>query len=379
MAKIGRNEPCPCGSGKKYKKCCLGKETHSRVLPGFAEQPQARLDSPAASVGISPYVVAKLFEDSKQFAQMKRLEPERARRFWTPRNVAALDTEEILARLRKLDVDASREAYLALAEGRASAWEVSGQWRAAINSPLTRYSDDFLGLAACELWKRYRSEYPSIEMLDDAMQEGYRLAMAGEEARACDCWLSVWETIRPRLGPEMRTAHSAAVVFDGTQSLYNWVQDFMIRLHNAGLAERRYVEAGVRLCEEVLAHFPDEDELFVINFRAQLGEFYFMAAEHEQGKRVFSELIRDHPDRAIGYAQLAGLLGYGPTPNSGPIDLQFAQELLERALARPVSDAADYDLDARLADLREHALKCHDCPISPDSQDTERATRTIRS
>jgi uncharacterized protein YecA (UPF0149 family) len=21
-AKIGRNDPCPCGSGKKYKKCC---------------------------------------------------------------------------------------------------------------------------------------------------------------------------------------------------------------------------------------------------------------------------------------------------------------------------------------------------------------------
>ena len=27
MPKIGRNDPCPCGSGKKYKKCCLGKET----------------------------------------------------------------------------------------------------------------------------------------------------------------------------------------------------------------------------------------------------------------------------------------------------------------------------------------------------------------
>ena len=23
--KIGRNDPCPCGSGLKYKKCCLGK------------------------------------------------------------------------------------------------------------------------------------------------------------------------------------------------------------------------------------------------------------------------------------------------------------------------------------------------------------------
>jgi len=25
---IGRNDPCPCGSGKKYKKCCFGKEGH---------------------------------------------------------------------------------------------------------------------------------------------------------------------------------------------------------------------------------------------------------------------------------------------------------------------------------------------------------------
>jgi hypothetical protein len=24
--KVGRNAPCPCGSGKKYKKCCLKKE-----------------------------------------------------------------------------------------------------------------------------------------------------------------------------------------------------------------------------------------------------------------------------------------------------------------------------------------------------------------
>ncbi|MBN2221715.1 MAG: SEC-C domain-containing protein [Vallitaleaceae bacterium] len=24
--KIGRNDPCPCGSGKKYKQCCLQKE-----------------------------------------------------------------------------------------------------------------------------------------------------------------------------------------------------------------------------------------------------------------------------------------------------------------------------------------------------------------
>lgn len=25
VVKVGRNEPCPCGSGDKFKKCCLWK------------------------------------------------------------------------------------------------------------------------------------------------------------------------------------------------------------------------------------------------------------------------------------------------------------------------------------------------------------------
>jgi len=28
--KIGRNDPCPCGSGKKYKKCC-GKNENEDI------------------------------------------------------------------------------------------------------------------------------------------------------------------------------------------------------------------------------------------------------------------------------------------------------------------------------------------------------------
>jgi uncharacterized protein YecA (UPF0149 family) len=24
--KVGRNDPCPCGSGKKFKKCCINKQ-----------------------------------------------------------------------------------------------------------------------------------------------------------------------------------------------------------------------------------------------------------------------------------------------------------------------------------------------------------------
>lgn len=30
VEKVGRNDPCPCGSGKKYKSCCLLKEQQKR-------------------------------------------------------------------------------------------------------------------------------------------------------------------------------------------------------------------------------------------------------------------------------------------------------------------------------------------------------------
>jgi hypothetical protein len=31
MNRAGRNEPCPCGSGKKYKHCCKTGETRARL------------------------------------------------------------------------------------------------------------------------------------------------------------------------------------------------------------------------------------------------------------------------------------------------------------------------------------------------------------
>lgn len=48
MVKIGRNQPCPCGSGKKYKRCCLGKDRASRVDTGNLPQNTPSLGSPGS-------------------------------------------------------------------------------------------------------------------------------------------------------------------------------------------------------------------------------------------------------------------------------------------------------------------------------------------
>jgi len=40
MPKTPRNEPCPCGSGKKYKQCCLPKDEEAERT-AFAERKKA--------------------------------------------------------------------------------------------------------------------------------------------------------------------------------------------------------------------------------------------------------------------------------------------------------------------------------------------------
>lgn len=35
-SKTGRNDPCPCGSGRKYKQCCAGKAEQRSRTASFA-------------------------------------------------------------------------------------------------------------------------------------------------------------------------------------------------------------------------------------------------------------------------------------------------------------------------------------------------------
>ncbi|MDI7277487.1 MAG: SEC-C metal-binding domain-containing protein, partial [Anaerolineae bacterium] len=46
-AKAGRNDPCPCGSGRKYKNCCLRKEGGG----GQAEAPAGAGQAPRKAQG----------------------------------------------------------------------------------------------------------------------------------------------------------------------------------------------------------------------------------------------------------------------------------------------------------------------------------------
>src|SRR5271166_2864634 len=47
--KVGRDDPCRCGSGKKYKKCCLAKDQEESTLRAAVDPPTS-LVAPVRSV-----------------------------------------------------------------------------------------------------------------------------------------------------------------------------------------------------------------------------------------------------------------------------------------------------------------------------------------
>ena len=82
MAKIGRNDPCPCGSGKKYKHCCLAKdEAAGRRRPSRPRQATtcrtitrasartATRTIDAAAKGVLALIDAGNLDDAEQAAQ----------------------------------------------------------------------------------------------------------------------------------------------------------------------------------------------------------------------------------------------------------------------------------------------------------------------
>jgi len=66
--KVGRNDPCPCGSGRKYKKCCADKEP-------VATAPRSLVDQFHEVGPRAPRVLQQLFDNMRP-ADLERLAPE---------------------------------------------------------------------------------------------------------------------------------------------------------------------------------------------------------------------------------------------------------------------------------------------------------------
>ena len=61
--KVGRNDPCPCGTGQKYKRCCAAKDAAARSAELSAQA--------AARVAAAEAAAAQAAEEGAEEADTK--------------------------------------------------------------------------------------------------------------------------------------------------------------------------------------------------------------------------------------------------------------------------------------------------------------------
>jgi hypothetical protein len=80
----GRNEPCHCGSGKKYKHCCLDKDEEAERAARAAQQVSADQPTPPAEDEPAPHATPRPRPADQPWKHTAR--PDRSsRRINTPR------------------------------------------------------------------------------------------------------------------------------------------------------------------------------------------------------------------------------------------------------------------------------------------------------
>jgi SEC-C motif len=60
MPKTGRNDPCPCGSAKKYKRCCMAQDQAREQLALVAKRAQLQAQDAQHSARIGDVKAALL-------------------------------------------------------------------------------------------------------------------------------------------------------------------------------------------------------------------------------------------------------------------------------------------------------------------------------
>jgi len=182
------------------------------------------------------------------------------------------------------------------------------------------------------LWPRLIPDRTSFEQINHRMQEGYDLLQQRRNTEACDAWWQVWEWLKAKVTPERNTIEALDQDFRGTQSVFNWCQDFEMELGNTGLDDSIYLRLCIRYCYEFLETFPSMEWNLRGNFLRAEAEAYWRLGEVEAAEAKYVALIDENPDWAWGY------IGWSDEywmMRNRPKDYAGAEAILQQALARP--------------------------------------------
>jgi len=326
MVKVGRNDPCPCGSGLKYKKFCIDKIEVSDIIV----QEKAK--------SMSDMILEKL----KSFLKYE--------------DVEILSSEELIDKLIMMGFPFDEDKLLKDIENFPSASGLIEHWETYYDVSKENRGKDFPIYAIRVLWERLipKHKYP-IESINDFIATGYKYQENRDSINVSDAWLDAWEAIKYRLKKEHSSIDSFHLIYPGTFYDFGfYFSEIEMELYNAGLKESIYFQKRLDFCKEICHQFTDETEDFLHNYRRAIANSLFCLKRIEEGVLEFEQLIKDFPNNPWTYIAYGD--EYGMPFNKEYKDKIRAKGLYEKALLVTKDKEERNIIQVRIEDLDDDGI-----------------------
>jgi len=341
--KIGRNDPCPCGSGLKFKKCCIDKNdrfntqaahTDDRAAGGGGDSPEPKRESgrvrecvPKASPFLRPLAefaggsggkfndefynefddelddefdedLDRVFDDDDGRDEGAAESPIAG----VMRAMRGKQPEDIFKFLDELGLPVTKEIMIEDAARVDSVYELCDAWQKRYRPMKNGTEETLMWEAAQVLWEKLDpAGTPCLEIIFDKIQAGYKRFEEDDDDAAGDAtleiWTEAWEGLKASLGRISRTFEQVdeqIAVPDG--GLEEWAGD-LCRLF-ADLMEERGHDYRTRLekfAAEFMAAFPDAPETVAIHARIEIAKMLFHKGNAAEAAAYFEALAAEYP------------------------------------------------------------------------------------
>lgn len=176
---------------------------------------------------------------------------------------------------------------------------------------------------------------------DALIVEGYDLLDQGDEAGACAVWLMMWEALKARITPDMKSIGDAETLFGDDLSLSDWAQDVETELANAALDNPAFHEKRVRFGREFIRTFPRSGDLVKL-MKLAVADSLFQLGRKTEAEEEYKRMVVEYPKYPWSYIHWGDF--YAGDDN------KKAEELYRKALG--LSRDEDTVIQERIRDLK---------------------------
>jgi tetratricopeptide (TPR) repeat protein len=274
----GRNDPCPCGSGKKYKKCCI---------------PQ--YDKPAVSAAAS-------MRGSELSAWSREAN------FWMPEQLNPMSDEEIVSKLDELGIPVSRAEFVEDLRRTLDPGKVLELWRERNQPRIEGRDADFPCCAAMQLSRRWAPDLYSIDKLEEIVDRLGKRSGDKHVQERLDMYRLIWNQLK-ELYIHPMGLRSLDHLNQGMETMYDFdwvVSDYEHELRNASIGRNEkdrnaLLEERVAVCKEMLELLPDTDTHNLLNLHRDIAESYELMKDYAKAEQLYEQLTKKQPDWVWGY------------------------------------------------------------------------------